>query len=182
MRPDVIILETLAPNEDWAASERRWIALYRANGARLLNRTDGGEGLAGHKFAGTEHARKIAEAMRKGRTFACEQCSTEFWRKPHEIKSGDCRFCSKQCYFVWQVGKSKPVSRAFTDRGVAAAIAKKKAQTNCKRGHLLNGDNVFRTAKGGRGCKECRKIHKITYRNKQQCLPGVKKTSLTASV
>jgi hypothetical protein len=33
--------------EGWAAAERRWIAYYRAAGARLTNATDGGEGVVG---------------------------------------------------------------------------------------------------------------------------------------
>lgn len=51
-------------------------------------------------------------------------------------------------------------------RGVAAAAAARRARTKCKRGHPLSGDNLFLTTAGGRGCKECRKIHKATYRSK----------------
>lgn len=40
-----IILEELPPDVDWQAAERRWIAMYREAGARLVNSTDGGEGL-----------------------------------------------------------------------------------------------------------------------------------------
>ena len=49
-----------------------------------------------------------------------------------------------------------------------AAAAAKNAQACCKRGHLLSGDNLFRTSEGKRGCKECRKIHKATYLKKQK--------------
>jgi hypothetical protein len=48
----------------------------------------------------------------------------------------------------------------------AAKAAKRKAQTTCKRGHILSGDNLFMTSNGGRGCKECRKLHKATYRSR----------------
>lgn len=159
-------LERVPPGGDWQDRERYWIAKFRADGFRLLNIMDGGEGWHGHKFAGTEHARKIGAALRRGAMFNCEQCGTAFWRKPHEITKGDCRFCSRNCYQLSQRGVSKRVSALCIARGVAAAAAKRHAQTNCKRGHPLSGDNVFQTLSGSRGCKECRKLHKLKYRGK----------------
>jgi len=91
---------------DWAEREAHWIAKYRADGARLLNLTSGGEGLHGHKFS-DEHRAKIAAALRTGGTFNCEQCGASFWRKQCDIRKGHNRFCSKPCYFVWQRGKTK---------------------------------------------------------------------------
>ena len=38
---------------------------------------------------------------------------------------------------------------------------------HCKRGHPLSGDNLFRTTAGSRGCKQCRRLHKLTYRARQ---------------
>jgi len=52
-------------------------------------------------------ARKIAAAHRRGRFFDCEVCGKKFWRKPRDIKKGDCRFCSRDCYFTWQRGQPK---------------------------------------------------------------------------
>jgi hypothetical protein len=38
----------------WKEAERRWIAFYRANGNRLTNLTDGGEGSPGYKHTRTK--------------------------------------------------------------------------------------------------------------------------------
>ena len=72
-----------------------------------LNVTDGGAGMSGHKFAGTDHARRIGESLRSGDNFYCEVCGAQFWRKAREIKLGNNRFCSKECYQKWQIGKPK---------------------------------------------------------------------------
>ena len=100
------LLENVPDGPDWIERERHWIARFRQEGARLLNLTNGGEGLHGLKFS-DEHKARIGAALRKGRTFPCEVCGTQFWRKPKAIAKGDCRFCSKPCYFVWQKGKTK---------------------------------------------------------------------------
>lgn len=163
----IIHFERVRPGDDWAERERYWIAKHRADGARLLNLTDGGEGLSGF-VRSPESRAKIRAALRRGSNFSCEECGKEFWRKPREIKAGDCRFCSRGCYQSWQRGRTKPVSPICTKRGLAAAAALKAAQTHCKRGHLLGGDNLFRTSSGARGCKECRKIHKRNYREKSR--------------
>lgn len=48
---------------DWVEAEMRWIASYRAAGARLTNLSDGGEGAIGH--APTDETRaRMAEAQR----------------------------------------------------------------------------------------------------------------------
>lgn len=112
-RPTILEIESVLPGGDWASRERYWIASYRAAGAKLLNLTDGGEGLAGHKYAGTLHARRIAASMRRGANLSCEHCGGRFYRKRKEMKksrSGS-HFCSKGCYQAWQLGKPKIKSR-----------------------------------------------------------------------
>ena len=101
----VLHLEDVPPGCDWIAREVFWIAEFRKTG-RLLNLGAGGEGLHGHKFSAAHKAR-IAEKLRKGAEFPCEQCGGTFWRKPKDIKKGHNRFCSKPCYFTWQRGKTK---------------------------------------------------------------------------
>lgn len=88
-------LQWVPASGDWIAAERRWIEEYRPTG-RLLNLTDGGEGLTGHEFS-PEHRAKIAAALRTGGTFACEVCSETFWRKRRDILAGHNRFCSRRC-------------------------------------------------------------------------------------
>lgn len=106
-RPIVRELEKVSENDDWASREKYWIAYFRSAGADLLNLTEGGEGNSGRQFAGSAHARKIGEALKRGSSFNCEQCSAAFYRKQRDIAKGNCRFCSRQCYFQWQVGKTK---------------------------------------------------------------------------
>ena len=53
-----------------------------------------------------EHKSKRGEARKRGAYFEC-LCKKQFWRRPSAIKSGDCRFCSKDCYFRWQKGRER---------------------------------------------------------------------------
>lgn len=89
-------LETVHQGGDWQARERHWIAALRADGADLLNLTEGGEGLPGHRFT-PEHKDKIAAAIRTGDMRACLVCGAEKWRKASEIKKGCGKFCSRAC-------------------------------------------------------------------------------------
>lgn len=89
-------LEQVPPGQDWAARERFWISKLRDEGCRLLNLTEGGEGLAGLPMA-DEHKAKIAAALRTGSVCTCERCGTSFWRKKNQIEKGHARFCSRRC-------------------------------------------------------------------------------------
>ena len=46
LRPTMTVIET-GVDDGWKEAERRWIAVYRAQGAPLTNITDGGEGTSG---------------------------------------------------------------------------------------------------------------------------------------
>lgn len=163
--PMIHALEVVPAGGDWAEREAHFIGFYRSRGCDLTNHTDGGEGLPGLVFS-EEHRRKISIKLRTGKTFNCETCGTAFWRKQAEIKKGNNRFCSRNCYTRSLKGKTRPVPQQCTQRGVKAAAAEKLARTRCKRGHPLSGPNLFITSNGGRGCKECRKIHKRNYRER----------------
>lgn len=89
-------LETVPANMDWAERERFWISTHRQAGAKLLNLTEGGEGLPGHKFS-DEHRAKISAALKTGQNKSCISCGTEFWRKANQIAKGNDKFCSKSC-------------------------------------------------------------------------------------
>lgn len=152
-RPAVVKhLEWLRPDDNVAARERYWVAVYRAEYPDLLNVTAGGEG------PGAIHSGALS--------FDCEQCGSSFSRKLSAVEKGHNRFCSRACYKASLRGVSRPVSDACKVAGVEAAATARRARTHCKRGHPLSGDNLFRNSAGGRGCKECRKIHKATYRSK----------------
>ena len=161
------LLEYVAADADWAARERYWITHFRERGDDLLNLTDGGEGIAGHKLS-QAHKDKIAVGLRTGANFSCETCGANFWRKRKDIAKGDCRFCSRPCYAASLKGVSRPVPALCITRGVAAAAVARRARTHCKRGHLLSGENLFITSDGGRGCKQCRVLHKLAYRERQR--------------
>lgn len=57
-----------------------------------------------------QHNAKISASLRRGRWFRCQHCTKEFWRKPSAIKKGQCRLCSRACYFAWQVGRKKSMA------------------------------------------------------------------------
>lgn len=149
------LLEYVPAGEDWAAREKHWIQKLRSDGVKLLNLTDGGEGIAG-LVRSDETRRKIANGLRKGQSFACEHCGTMFWRKPRDIHAGNSRFCSRVCYHAWTAGKSKPVPTQCTTAGIAAAAALRREQTHCKHGHPLSGENLFINRNGSRVCRKCR--------------------------
>ena len=63
-KPELVIFET--GTADWIEAERRWIADYRAKGARLTNATDGGEGTPGfYPNAETRKRMSISHTGRK---------------------------------------------------------------------------------------------------------------------
>lgn len=117
-------LERVPESEDWAARERHWIAKLRAEGHDLLNLTDGGEGIAGHVVSdATRNA--IATKLRKGGEFPCQTCGAYFWRKPRDIKAGNNKFCSRECYSKSQAGVSKPMPADVMEAGRLASRAMK---------------------------------------------------------
>lgn len=85
-------------------AEKRWILRFGLE--NLLNMTNGGLGLSGYKPT-EDRNKKISDRLKKGAVFSCEECNSEFWRKPRDIKRGHTRFCSRACYQNWQRGKPK---------------------------------------------------------------------------
>jgi hypothetical protein len=93
------------------------------------NVTDGGPGMSGNFFAGTDHAEKIAQKLRQGANCVCQNCGKNFWRKPRDIKLGHNRFCARRCYQAWQRGRPKSnASGLMGVAGRAAVLAKRGAQ------------------------------------------------------
>jgi hypothetical protein len=116
-KPRVIVLQVVASGENWQGAESRWIRRFRMRGFNLCNHTDGGEGLSGHHLS-EEHRARIGNAIRTGEWMKCEVCDAAFYRKQNQILKGDCRFCSRSCYFTWQRGKEKTMPmRTRNDRG-----------------------------------------------------------------
>lgn len=61
-----------------------------------------------------ERNRKVSEKLKKGNFFKCLVCGQQFWRPPRAIKKGDCKFCSRDCYFKWQKGRER--SQEFREK------------------------------------------------------------------
>lgn len=121
----VKIIDRAATPEERHEKERYWISKYEGSG--ILNLTDGGPGLSGHKYAGTEHAFKGSEAKRTGDVFFCNECGVEFYRKRSEVIKGNCRFCSRECYQSWQRGKTKSNENGLMGvAGRTAALKKRR--------------------------------------------------------
>lgn len=95
----------IVPQARQIECERHWVAIHRKT---ILNLTDGGLGMSGHRFAGTDHARRIGDGLRSGSNFGCQKCGRSFWRKRHEIAKGQNKFCSRSC----SNGRAKAVSGA----------------------------------------------------------------------
>jgi group I intron endonuclease len=72
MMPAAVVLEEVLDGGDWEEAERFWIASLRTLGLPLLNLTDGGEGLLGHRRSEVTR-RKIGDAQR-GRKYSPERC------------------------------------------------------------------------------------------------------------
>ena len=158
----IALLETVLPDVRWNEREQHWIEVFKSSGAKLLNLTDGGEGACGITWS-DETNRKRSLANNRQKEFSCETCGSRFYRKQRDIKNGDCRFCSRGCYAASLAGKHKPIAESIRTAGVLAAAEMRRSQELCKRGHRLNGTNVYLNTAGHRVCKACRKIHKSAY-------------------
>lgn len=73
--------------------ERFWVSQF----SNLLNVTDGGPGMSGHRFAGSEHAARIAAKIKTGVTRQCQTCAATFYRKLSQSVKGNDLFCSRSC-------------------------------------------------------------------------------------
>lgn len=160
-------LEYVQAGGDWAAREKHWIDRFRSDGARLLNLTDGGEGLMGHHHS-PQTKEKIGAKLRRGASFSCENCGSSFWRKPRDIKVGNNKFCSRKCYHSSTKGVSKDVPEVVWAAGQKASAAKAKARTHCRNGHELTPENVYINPRGARVCKICRRRASIDCRKRNK--------------
>lgn len=89
LKPEVITLEVVA-NEHWQASERHWIKIFREQGIKLTNKTDGGEGMCG--FETPKSVRESRSKRMMGNTLSANpskaarkrmSASLKRWYKDH---------------------------------------------------------------------------------------------------
>lgn len=70
LKPVMEVVETGVGADTWPEAERRWIAKFRSEGARLVNQSEGGEGNPGYVFS--EDARRRISEANKGRSLTPE--------------------------------------------------------------------------------------------------------------
>lgn len=106
-----------------------------------------------------DHKRKRALSKRRGNYFNCLVCNSAFWRQPSAIKKGDCKFCSKQCYYEWQ--KNRPKSENWKKLRIENNLKKAKFLTKRRLNRFLRQTNkykIFRKSVFKRdswSCQEC---------------------------
>lgn len=162
----VTVLEEIHSSlgEDYCVErEQFWIRKHKG---ALLNLTDGGKGMSGHKLR-PAHSRKIGDTLRKGQFFLCE-CGQRFWRKPRDVRLGKCRFCSRVCYQRWQKGRPKRVPAESTRRMIDAAAVARRKRTHCRQGHEFCPENTRISAIGSRVCRACTRRHKAAYLSRKR--------------
>ena len=85
----------------------------------------------------------------------------ELWRKKIRKRMTIDHLCRNRACFnpnhLEEVSISENVMRGL---GACALNSKK---TSCKRGHELKRSNVYKTPKGGRGCRRCRRDYTRNY-------------------
>jgi hypothetical protein len=105
LAPEMIILEETTC-EQWKEREIYWIAYYRAQGAPLVNGTDGGEGSAGWK-ATPEISRRMSEAH-KGIERSPE------WRQRLSESLRGSKFTKERCQNIGNSKRGKKVTSQKT--------------------------------------------------------------------
>jgi len=60
---------------------------------------------------------KQRKALCTWQFFDCIVCEKKLWRTPSRIRKWDCKFCSRDCYFVWQKWKTKIVRNPYPKKG-----------------------------------------------------------------
>lgn len=134
-KPEVFVIE-LVDEAEWQDAERFWIAYFRSLGARLVNITDGGEGVSGYRFS--PERREEMRLRYTGRVF-----DEEWRRRISEAKKG------KPACPITAAAEAK---RAESFRRTVAA----RQRLVCKRGHPLAGDNVLASG-ASKICRECKR-------------------------
>lgn len=135
---EILVLEDGIPDNEWKAQECHWIKLYREQGCKLYNLTDGGEGMSnasdelkkrlskarqGH-FVSEETKRKISESN-KGRKFSKEHKKKLRAARKKRVTSKETREkCSKTSRGKINICQFKCISpdgtEHITERGLSA--------------------------------------------------------------
>ncbi len=86
---DPVIEKIEDVNEDnWQERERYWIWFHYENGCKLVNETEGGEGLHGHKFS-KDHRNKLGRALLGNKRWLGKSHSEETKQKMSDGKKAE---------------------------------------------------------------------------------------------
>ena len=177
-RPTLTVVET-GIGEGWEAVERKWIAHYRAEGCKLTNATDGGNGALNRviapetrqKISATKRARGIPPES-KERIIAAHRGKKQ--TPEHKAKAADARRGWKQTPEAGEKIGAFNRGKKQSPEHTVKAIAGRKAKSGWKlspevrakigatrRGQKRNPESVAKSAAGLRGkqqrCGICRK-------------------------
>ena len=131
-----------------------WLGAWSWNGYGYIEYRK--KKLRAHRVSWELHRGAIA-----GGLHVCHQCDVPACVNPDHLFLGTRGDNMLDCH---RKGRS-PVSKA-----IAAAAAMRRAQTHCKHGHLLSGDNLYVIEGVGRLCKAC---NAKRNRERQRCLRRV---------
>ncbi len=73
---------------NWQEREKYWIVKYHEDGCKLVNETDGGEGLHGHKFS-KDHRGKLGRALLGNKRWLGKKHTRETKQKLSDVKRGE---------------------------------------------------------------------------------------------
>lgn len=158
----VIVLQDGVLEHSRSERERFWVSQYPG----LLNITDGGPGGSGAAWS-AERKERVAASIRSGDHFDCQTCGVQFWRKQREIKLGQNKFCSRECYAASRRGVHRAIPEHVRQRGIEAAAKARNARTQCLNGHGFSPENTRFNKNGARVCRTCEREHKRSYLERQ---------------
>ncbi len=171
MRPELHIIES-GFGEGGPEAEIRWIAHYRAAGARLTNLTDGGMGTNGYcppaearermrlAQTGRKHSQETLAKMSRSQTGIKKKPMREEERRRRSIVMTGRKLSPESCA---KISKAKlgvprdPLTSEQRQKQIEVSFQSKK--THCKSGHEYDEQNTYITKRNGqdkRACRICR--------------------------
>lgn len=132
LRPIAETIEVVPAGGDWVEAEMRWIAHYRELGAKLVNSTDGGEGVTGRKWkpnieqrqrmsasrtglrASPEARKAISESLRRRYADPAEMEKRREWGRKAGLSEGSRQSASQRINAMW----ADPVRAASAARNM----------------------------------------------------------------
>jgi len=145
--------------ETWQEAERRWIATYRAKGARLVNATDGGEGTPGLAIT-PDGRRERSERIRKRLAAMTAEQRSEMVRRakaactPEQRSESARKAVAAYLASTTHEERSAPRKKGAAKRPnplvVATAEQRHEWARNAKAAHLAKTTPEQRSAEGRR--------------------------------